>query len=71
MVETHTISAPEETWEKVFGYAKQNKLSISDVTRQAWDDFFKEKKNYRIIDIVIVFLLSIICVLLIMGVVLL
>jgi len=57
MSETHTISAPEETWEQVFTYAQQQNVTISDVTRQAWKNFFEETKNYRIIDIIIIFLL--------------
>jgi len=65
MVETHTISAPDETWKEVFNYAKKKNKSISEVTRIAWNQLFR---TYRIIDLVIVVLLSSIVVLL-LGVV--
>jgi len=68
MVETHTISAPEQTWEQVHQYAKTHRLSISDVTRQAWKQFFEKEKTYRTIDVIIVFLLILLCILFLMGV---
>ena len=57
MVETHTISAPEETWEQVFTYAKQKQTNVSEITRQAWTAYFEETKTYRNIDVVIILLL--------------
>ena len=68
MVETHTISAPEQHWEQVFTYAKQHGISASEVTRLAWNEFFSERKNYRTIDIIIVFLIITLFILFIMGV---
>ena len=68
MVQTHTISAPDDLWNKVRDHAEKNGKTISEFTRNSWEEYFEENKKYRIIDLVIILLLSILCVFFIMGV---
>ena len=68
MREGHSVSAPTSEWDRVFKHAKEHNITFSEVTRQAWDQFFTEEKNYRRIDVIIVFLLSCLIVLMLIGV---
>jgi hypothetical protein len=70
MVETHTISAPDELWKQVFEYAKQHNTTSSEVTRWAWKKLFEKNKKYDVI--VLLLLLAIFsCLLGLIGVVVL
>jgi len=68
MVESHTISASEEIWEQVFDYADKNNLKPSQVTVLAWNNLFQETKTFRLIDIIIIFMLFGLFILILLGV---